>query len=107
MNPHTRTPQQTNSKQLEGLLESEWGAEGKGLHEKLNWVQASPHPLPEDLVRKMRFLASVRNKLIHDPTYNRIDDRKRFINAYQTSKAELKAILRARGSRRATECAVM
>lgn len=97
----------------------------------------------QDLVRKIRFLASVRNKLIHDPTYvlfclsyvaasagfiyrslnkstigpplhhtppinsyNRIDDRKRFINAYQTSKAELKAILRARGSR-SSECVIM
>jgi hypothetical protein len=34
-------------KVLEGLLEDEWGAQGKGLHEKLNSVQASSQPLPE------------------------------------------------------------
>ena len=95
-----------SSKQIEGLLEDEWGAVGKGLHEKLNSVQASSQPLPDvsarcvwrwlvgrsncgwiesvnrtdsrtnpihphthpkSLVRKIRFLASVRNKLIHDP----------------------------------------
>ena len=61
----------------------------------------------QPLVRKIRFLASVRNKLIHDPTYNRIDDRKRFLNAFQTSKSELKAILRARGSNGAAECVIM
>jgi hypothetical protein len=27
------------SKELEYLLEAEWGAQGKGLHEKLNFVQ--------------------------------------------------------------------
>jgi hypothetical protein len=36
-----------SSKVLEGLLEDEWGAQGKGLHEKLNSVQASSQPLPE------------------------------------------------------------
>lgn len=61
----------------------------------------------QDLVRKIRFLASVRNKLIHDPTYNKIDDRKRFIAAYQSAKRELQAILRSRHSGRATECAIM
>ncbi len=47
---------------------------------------------------------------IHNPnahSYDRIDDRKRFIAAYQSSKRELQAILRQRGSRRASECAIM
>jgi hypothetical protein len=29
------------SKELEALLEAEWGAQGKGLHEKVNWIQVS------------------------------------------------------------------
>lgn len=43
----TNANQYTLGKDLEKLLEVEWGAEGKGLHEKLNSVQASSQPLPE------------------------------------------------------------
>lgn len=45
--PNTNRLAIKSSKQLEGILEAEFGAEGKGLHEKLNSVQASGHPLPE------------------------------------------------------------
>lgn len=96
------------SKDLEHLLEQEWGAEGKGLHEKISWVQQhSNPPLPEDLVRRMRFLATVRNKLIHDVTYNRIEDRERFIKAYEQSKREIREVLVRRGKKPSSDCVIM
>jgi len=39
------------------------GAEGRGLHEKLSSIESK---LEEKLIKKIRFAASVRNKLIHD-----------------------------------------
>lgn len=96
-----------SSKDLEHLLEQEWGAEGKGLHEKITWVQHSSAPLPEDLMRRMRFLATIRNKLIHDVTYTRIEDRARFIQAYEQSKREIRSILIQRGKKPSADCCIM
>ncbi|TFJ87848.1 hypothetical protein NSK_001195 [Nannochloropsis salina CCMP1776] len=95
------------SKDLEHLLEQEWGADGKGLHEKITWVQHSDSPLPDDLMRRMRFLATIRNKLIHDITYTRIEDRARFIETFERSKRELHAILVKRGKKPGPDCAIM
>jgi hypothetical protein len=54
------------SKELEFILERDFGAQGKGLHQKVSSVE---HLLPVRLVKTLRFLASVRNKVIHDYTY--------------------------------------
>lgn len=53
------------SKKLEAFLSSK-GAEGKGLHEKLTSIESN---LNENLVKKIRYLATVRNKLIHEDGY--------------------------------------
>ena len=95
------------SKDLEHLLEQEWGAEGKGLHEKITWVQHSSSPLPDDLMRRMRFLATVRNKLIHEVEFTKIENRSKFIETYERSKRELRAILIQRGSTRSNDCTIM
>jgi hypothetical protein len=54
------------SKRLEYILEHDFGAQGKGLHSKVSSVE---HLLPEKLVKQLRFLASIRNKVIHDYNY--------------------------------------
>jgi hypothetical protein len=54
------------SKRLEFILENEFGAQGKGLHSKVSSVE---HVLPEKLVKQLRFLASIRNKVVHDYNY--------------------------------------
>jgi hypothetical protein len=54
------------SKQLEFILERGFGAQGKGLHQKVTSVE---HLLPAKLVKKLRFLASIRNKVIHEHSY--------------------------------------
>lgn len=50
------------SKKIEGILRDSFGAEGRGLHEYLSSVE---HKIPDDILRKARFIASVRNKVVH------------------------------------------
>lgn len=52
----------TRCKELEQLLE-EIGASGRGLHEKISSVE---HNLTPRLIGKLRFVASARNRLVHE-----------------------------------------
>jgi hypothetical protein len=79
----------TRVKALESLLE-QLGATGKGLHEKVTSVQDK---LPLPLVKKLRFVATVRNKIVHESDYQQIDDRAGFLRACDEAEAELKAML--------------
>jgi hypothetical protein len=78
----------TRAKGLESLLEQA-GASGRGLHEKVTSVQARLGPA---LVRKLRFVATVRNKIVHEASYQRIDDRPGFVRACDEAEAELRAL---------------
>src|SRR6478672_5344497 len=80
----------TRVKGLESLLEQALGATGKGLHEKVTSVQGK---LPQPLVKKLRFVATVRNKIVHETSYQQIDDRDGFVRACDEAEAELKAML--------------
>jgi hypothetical protein len=51
------------SRELEALLESRLGASGKGLHQKLNSVEDR---LPNHIVKRARYVASVRNAVVHE-----------------------------------------
>jgi len=53
------------SKSIESALVKR-GASGKGLHEKVSSIERQ---LSSDLVKKVRFIASVRNKCLHDDDY--------------------------------------
>ncbi len=74
------------SKRLERLLEEKYGAQGKGLHEKTMSVAGRVDPLT---VRKLHYIAAIRNKLVHDDSYERLDDRQSFINACHQAEAAL------------------
>lgn len=78
----------TRTKALEGLLEG-LGATGKGLHEKVTSVQGK---LPPPLVKKLRFVATVRNKIVHESSYQKIDDRDGFARACDDAEVELRAM---------------
>lgn len=58
------------TKKIESKLE-EWGAEGRGLHEKLTSIETN---IPESIVKKIRFIASIRNQLIHDDNFEMTDE---------------------------------
>lgn len=77
-------------KALESLLEQALGATGKGLHEKVSSVQDR---LPQPLVKKLRFVATVRNKIVHESDYQQIDDRAGFERACAEAEAALRAML--------------
>lgn len=48
---------------IETVLEEDYGATGKGLHEKATSVESE---LPADCLRKIRYIATLRNKAVHD-----------------------------------------
>lgn len=52
-----------NSKILEQLLESKFGAVGKGLHQKVDSVT---HRLDGATVKRLRWIATIRNKVVHE-----------------------------------------
>jgi hypothetical protein len=82
-----------SSKELEFILESEFGAHGRGLHEKISSVQSS---LTAPLIREMRFLATIRNKLIHERGFDAIPDREVFLTRFELSLTTLAEVVKAR-----------
>lgn len=79
----------TRTKALEALLEAGLGAAGRGLHEKVSSVQDR---LPPPLVKKLRFVATVRNKIVHESNYTAIDDRAGFVRACDEAEHELRSL---------------
>ena len=51
------------SQKWEQRLERDYGAVGRGLHEKISSVESR---LPEATVRKLRYIATIRNKATHE-----------------------------------------
>mmetsp|Transcript_7644 Transcript_7644/g.11574 ORF Transcript_7644/g.11574 Transcript_7644/m.11574 type:complete len:114 (+) Transcript_7644:108-449(+) len=92
------------SKELERLLEVEFGAEGKGLHEKITTANGLSQPLR----KRMRYLATIRNKLVHEWGFDEIPDRDAFIKNFESSKNELEGILQKRkgGKSGGTSCTI-
>ena len=55
----------TSSRKIEGLL-VQLGAEGRGLHEKCTSIERD---LPEQIVKLIRKIATIRNKVVHEDDY--------------------------------------
>lgn len=89
----------TGSKRIEKILKDEFGAEGKGLHELLNSVEGR---IPESLVKKARFIASVRNKVVHED--GEINDAEAFNATIDEVVQGLKEVLEIERRTKATEC---
>ena len=54
------------TKKIENLLEKNYQAKGRGLHEKLSSVQESIDPF---VAKKIRMVATIRNKLVHEENF--------------------------------------
>ncbi|GMF46905.1 unnamed protein product [Phytophthora fragariaefolia] len=78
------------SKELEYVLEKEFGAFGQGLHEKVSSVESA---IPVPTVRSIRYVATLRNKLIHDRDVKALPDRETFIKKFDSAMAELNIIM--------------
>jgi len=72
------------SKKIEQLLTENFHANGKGLHSKLTSVE---NRLSPNLVKKIRFIATIRNKLVHEEDFNKIP--KDFLKTNKEVVAEL------------------
>ncbi len=94
------------TKDLEYLLESQFNVPtGKnvGLHDKISAAQAS-HNLSPDTVNQLRYLVTIRNKLVHDHYFNELPDRNYFARSYDSVEKELKDKLR--GSSSSSGCVI-
>lgn len=72
------------SKGLEAILATQ-GATGKGLHEKVDSVESR---LPVELVKRLRFIATVRNRVVHEEGYE-LKDPRRFSEALELASNQL------------------
>jgi hypothetical protein len=99
------------SKALEQLLEEEFCAAGppvtdagaarkrprddpsNGLHDKISRaITREGEPLPAGLVRQMRYLATIRNRLVHERGFDAIPDRSAFVSAFDHVEQQLRAL---------------
>ena len=88
------------TKELEFLLETHFlppltMSQDKtiGLHDKISMARINGKPLPDHAIRKMRFLVTLRNKIVHDHECNSIPDRPRFVKDFDEVEASLRALL--------------
>jgi hypothetical protein len=77
----------TTARRLESLLETRFGASGRGLHEKLASVEAT---LPHEVLRDGRYVATMRNKVVHEDSFS-LPDRDRFLRCAQAFEKALGA----------------
>lgn len=84
-------------KRLEKLLEEDFGAAGRGLHEKVSSAQVQ---LPDKVVRRLRFIATVRNKLVHEADVDRLEDRREYERACDEVERELNRLCNRGGKSR-------
>lgn len=67
------------TRRLETLLRQQYHAQGKGLHQL---ISSCEERLPHDIIAKLRYVATIRNKIVHEDHYH-LEDRKAFWNVCQ------------------------
>lgn len=80
-------------KELEFILETEFGSTGSTLHEMITNANAS---LPIELIMNMRYVATIGNNLIHEKSFTQIPDQDEFVKRYQRSASALQEISQQR-----------
>ncbi len=73
------------TRKLETLLRQQYHAEGKGLHQL---ITSCEERLPHDVIGKLRFIATIRNKIVHEDDYQ-LDDRSGFFKTCEQCEHEL------------------
>ena len=77
---------------LQNLIQLMSFSQNTGLHDKITAVQES-HSLSSETVKKLRYLVTIRNKLLHEHGFNKLPDRAGFAKSYDSVEKELKAKL--------------
>lgn len=75
----------TASRELESVLETQWQAVGKGLHEKLTSVEQR---IPVEIAKRIRYIATIRNKVVHENDYF-LEDSLKFQQEFEEVKNAL------------------
>lgn len=75
----------TRTRRLETLLRNQYHAQGKGLHQL---ITSCEERLPHDVIAKLRFIATIRNKVVHEDQYQ-LDDKQGFLSACDECEREL------------------
>ena len=86
------------TKDLEHLLETGFGAPNDkqtGLHDKITYAQDTAG-LSKETVKKLRYLVTIRNKLVHDHDFNKLPDREHFAKSYDSVEKELREKLKGK-----------
>jgi hypothetical protein len=78
------------SKELEYFLETYFRSTGQGLHEKVATAQPA---LPLSLSKRLHFIGSCRNQIVHVHGVDRLDNREAFIAAFDLSWKELQDLV--------------
>jgi len=73
------------SRKIERLLREQYHAHGKGLHQL---ISSCEERLPHDVIAKLRFVATIRNKVVHEDSY-KLEDRKAFLAVCNECEKEL------------------
>ena len=76
-----------HSKEIEKILYSEFNAEGKGIHEKLSTIETK---LPVELCKDIRYIATIRNKIVHEEEYKKLEDKQKFNDLCNKVKIKLR-----------------
>ncbi|MEH0690490.1 DUF4145 domain-containing protein [Vibrio cholerae] len=75
----------TRTRKIEKLLRTQYHAEGKGLHQL---VTSCEERLPHDVIGKLRYIATIRNKVVHEYDYQ-LEDPASFLNTCDECEKEL------------------
>jgi hypothetical protein len=73
------------TRRIEKLLRTQYHADGKGLHQL---ITSCEERLPHDVIKKLRYVATIRNKIVHEEDYE-LDDRESYFSACDDCEKEL------------------
>ncbi|CAM2879861.1 DUF4145 domain-containing protein [Vibrio rarus] len=75
----------TRTRRIEGLLRTRFHARGRGLHQL---ITDSEERLPREVIAKLRYVATVRNKMLQEDNFE-LEDRKQFVQICTLCEKEL------------------
>jgi hypothetical protein len=73
------------TRKIERLLRTQYHADGKGLHQL---VTSCEERLPHDVISKLRYIATIRNKVVHEDGY-KLESRNEFLSVCDECEKEL------------------
>lgn len=73
------------TRRIEKLLRVQYHADGKGMHQL---ISSCEERLPHDVISKLRFIATIRNKMVHEDDYQ-LEDRNGFFTVCDECEKEL------------------